>query len=218
MGPSVVWAGKHYLVGSGAVGIQYDSSYGGFKLQGFCIARAGPDGKPLDAQAKCYKSLAQHQTSMGSAGGRALLIGTVTFGKRGDPSIVYGVLLDAEGAILADDNPGRPWPPCDWKRNFPHIKLWDLDESDVYGISVGGSGEWFLTANQTGAGGAVRCFLLRAKDGRVLVDGKMLTPQGACEKTPFVCGGHAGEFLLLYERNNQSDANQKVGARIVKVR
>jgi hypothetical protein len=51
-----------------------------------------------------------------------------------------------------------------------------------------------------------------------VVEDGTLTAGGNREKTPTAAGGPAGEFLLVYERNDAREPNQRVCARIVKVK
>jgi hypothetical protein len=199
------------------------------------VLRVGADGKPLDPKPTYYgfRDVA-FDSVMAAAGEHVLLLGRAQAGKLYYPNAVYGIFLDVEGKGVANDNPGRPM--CYSGRKYGYVgpmpvtlcAAGDDGAGDVFSPAVAGNGEWFLALHQEVANiSATQRWplcrpviwrqLLDARTGKVVEDG-MLTAAGAREKTPNACGGPAGEFLLVYERNDDKEPNQRVCARIVKVK
>jgi hypothetical protein len=92
---------------------------------------------------------------------------------------------------------------------------------DVFNPSVAGNDTMFMVVHQEAtshksadARTLTAYQLISSVDGKVVQD-STLTPDGAREKTPFVAAGPPHQFLVVYERNAQSDAHQRVCARFV---
>jgi hypothetical protein len=184
--------------------------------------RVGTDGKPLDPKPAFHGfGISAFDSAMAAAGDHVLLLGRQQSGKLYHPNTVYGIYLDADGKRVAHDNPGRPMfqVPLSGMCSPPPITMCSTGTEgagDVFCPAVAGSGEWFLALHQE-AGPKIRHQLLAAKTGKVVEDGQ-LTTAGAREKTPNAAGGPAGEFLLVYERNDAKEPNQRVCARVVKIK
>lgn len=233
MGPSLVWAGKQYLVACGngerTVGLRTPGKEG--MVMSLMLVCAGADGKVADAKPMFYGfGVSAFDSAIAASGDRALLMGRQQSGKLYHPNTVYGIYLDSEGKGVPHENPGRPMftVPLSGMCNPPPITLSGTGTEgslDVMCPAVSGSGDWFLALHQEGGGGHkegrnyrvfIRHQLINAKTGKVVLDGT-LTQAGAREKAPGVAGGPANEFLVVYERNDAKEPNQRICARVVKV-
>lgn len=231
MSPSIAWTGRHYLVACANGNNQVHQK----RVMSLPIIRVGTDGKALDPQFTILgygmPGIPAFDSAMAAASGHALLMGRHTSGKTYSPNFVYGVFLDAEGKSAAHDNPGRPGLKFETQGISSPPPIAMTEESgaqDVFCPAVAGSSDWFLALHQEAApaGDArhkqntrpiIRYQLIDAKTGRVVEDGRY-SPAGAREKAPNAAGGPAGEFLLVYERNDAKEANQRVCARVVKTK
>ena len=224
MGSSVAWTGKQYLVacanGERSVNERIPGQEGA--IMSLMTLRVGADGKPLDSKPGFHGfGINAYDSAMAAVGERVLLLGRQQSGKIYHPNTVYGIYMDADGKRVAHDNPGRPMfqVPLSGVCNPPPITMCSTDTGgalDVFCPAVAASGEWFLALHQE-AGPIVRHQIINAKSGKVVEDGQ-LTAAGAREKTPGAAGGASGEFLLVYERNDAKEPNQRVCARVVKVK
>jgi len=223
MGPSVIWAGKQYLVacanGERNVGNRTAGQEG--IVASLMLVRVGADGRVLGPKPSFHGfGIAAFDSAMAAAGARAWLMGRQQSGKLYHPNTVYGVFLDLEGQGVAHDNPGRPMftVPLGGMSSPPPVALSATGTDgapDVFCPAAAGSGKWFLALHQE-AGPKIRHQIIDAGGGKVVEDGQ-ITVAGAREKTPNVAGGPAGEFLVVYERNSAGEPNQRVCARVVKV-
>lgn len=219
-----VWTGTSYLVGCA----KSWASYGRSSIGQFTIL-VGADGIPKGLLKTCGTNFQSSECNMAMAGNHLVLTTRFCNGKRSDPNVFLGFLLDTLGNELVNNNASRGYYSNDGMaysgprpvslNNNPA-----LSDPCVNSGSIAGSGIFFVAVHEMSNNGDWRSAnqrsilsyqLLDAVDAHVSEEG-ILTSAGDQNKSPSVCGGPNGSFLVLYERSNAADSIQPIGFRIVK--